>query len=76
MTSKDKTADQLVASIRKTRSGATERSNQAREDSKSPGVRKTTAKRSAPRKKAASRAVNPRKHLIDAFQSGKRVWPD
>ena len=76
MSTKDSAGDKLVATIRKTRSGATERSNQAREDSKSPGVRKTTAKRSAPRKTAASRAVNPGKHLIDAFQSGKRVWPD
>jgi hypothetical protein len=73
MTGKDKTGDQLVASIRKTKQAATE-------------SKKTSARRTAPVKKASATApkktaaapktARRAKPAAGNYQQGKRVWPD
>jgi hypothetical protein len=75
MTTKDKTGDRLVASIRRTRAGA---EKPAEEASQPPA---TTRKSRAPAKKAAARPV--KKLAVEQpnaaqanYQSGGRVWPD
>lgn len=81
MSDKDKTGDKLVASIRKTRAGATKKA----------AARKTsgTAADSTPRKQAAPKPAATKSRpaaktakasvpsgTADPFQYGRRVWPD
>ena len=75
MTGKDKTGDQLVASIRKTKQAATTR-------------KKASVRKSQPKQKPASAAAAPKapataskpkgrqKPAAGTYQQGKRVWPD
>ena len=73
MTGKDKTGDQLVASIRKTKQAATK-------------SKKTSARRTSPASKAtpkaskktaaAPRTTRREKPAVGSYQQGKRVWPD
>lgn len=74
MTTKDSTGDKLVASIRKTKSGAATGSKTTRKK-----VVKKPAQRT--RKKVTSvkdtkLISSSKKQLVDLFQSGRRVWPD
>ena len=75
MSTKDKTGDRLVASIRRTRAGAEKPAEKASPRSA------TTRKARAPAKKAAARPA--RKSAVEqpsgaqaSYQSGGRVWPD
>ena len=73
MTGKDKTGDQLVASIRKTKQAAT--------TSKKKVARKSQPKKAsteAPAKKPSTTAKTTRRQKPEAgsYQQGKRVWPD
>ncbi|HYQ70761.1 MAG TPA: hypothetical protein VET88_02410 [Gammaproteobacteria bacterium] len=75
MTTKNKTGDRLVASIRRTRAGA---ENPAGEASQRPA---TVRKARAPAKKNTARpAKKSAAKQADAapatYQSGGRVWPD
>ena len=74
MTTKDSTGDKLVASIRKTKSGAGTSSKTARKK-----VVKKSAKRSSKQAtpgKDTKLTSSSKKQLVDMFQSGRRVWPD
>jgi len=68
VTSKDKTADQLVASIRKSKSGEVARKT-AKKTARRPATRKPSTRNSGA--KAKSSPASP-----GGYQSGKRVWPD
>ena len=68
MTVSDKSSDQLVASIRKTKSAAGS-------GEKKPAAKKTVKKK-AVRAKTASVASSKVKQSSDAYQSVGRVWPD
>lgn len=70
MTSKDKTGDKLVASIRKSKTGAVARKTSQRPDAdEKPTKSKVTAVR--PKSKAAKSRDSG-----GAFSPGRRVWPD
>jgi hypothetical protein len=75
MSTKDKTGDRLVASIRRTRAGA--------QAGTAGGT--ATAKESAPRRAAGSKAATSTKKTVSrasgvattgSYQSAGRVWPD
>lgn len=72
MTTKDRTGDRLVASIRRTRAGAEKSTDEsvAAKDSPKPAPARRT--RSSAGKGAARKADAAR----DSYQSGGRVWPD
>lgn len=75
MTTKDSAGDKLVASIRKTKSAVAT----SAKPSKKKVVKKAT--QSAKQKVlSAADAKGPglsrKAHIIDLFQSGRRVWPD
>ena len=89
MTSKDKTGDQLVASIRKTKSGAAARNSgesaAAEKAAEKPAASKPAADKPAPARKPAApktRATRPKPAAAtksddgDGYSSGRRVWPD
>jgi hypothetical protein len=70
MSTKNSTEDKLIASIQKTRSGGTAKVKP-----------KATAKKAVKKKAAAKPAASvsnreQKKILINAFQHGRRVWPD
>ncbi len=74
MTTKDSAGDKLVASIRKTKSGAS---------TNTPAIKKrvvkkaaqTTRKKVTPVKERATTS-DSKKQLVNLFNSGRRVWPD
>ena len=68
MTVSDKSSDQLVASIRKTKSAA-------ESGVKKPAAKKTVKKKVV-RAKTASAASSKVKQSPGAYQSVGRVWPD
>lgn len=74
MTTKDSAGDKLVASIRKTKSAVAT----SAKPSKKKVVKKAT--QSAKQKVLSADAKEPglsrKAHIIDLFQSGRRVWPD
>lgn len=77
MTSNDKTGDRLVASIRRTKTGATKKTGVSR---KAP-VRKKAAAGvvgTAPRRVAAADTPSPKPAAdpVDPYQARRRVWPD
>ena len=82
MTTKDKTGDRLVASIRRTRAGAEGAGETA--TSASPAPKKAAAKKAAPRKAAPANTAKPARKRAepkpdtgrDSYHSGRRVWPD
>jgi hypothetical protein len=86
MTSKDKTGDQLVASIRKTKSGAAARNSGTQNTSEKQAAEKPASEKPAPARKPAtpkSRATKPKSAAAkksdndgDAYSCGRRVWPD
>ena len=72
MTTTDKTGEKLVASIRRTRSGAS-KSNDGTKTAKTPPRRQPAARRSSPEK---STTVKLTANGADLYQSSRRVWPD
>ena len=81
MSSKDTTADKLVASIRKTRAGS-ETPEKPASSTPSSTVKKAVTKK-APAKKAVAKASRSgssakpaRKQVETLFNTGRRVWPD
>ncbi len=91
MTSKDKTGDQLVASIRKTKSGAAARNSGTQDTTEKqaaekPAAEQPASEKPAPARKPAapkSRATKPKPAAAkksdndgDAYSCGRRVWPD
>lgn len=81
MTSKDKTRNKLVASLRKTRetveddSTAAKPAGTAASEKPSAASRKSSESDSAP---TPARTIRSSSSLAnqDPFQSGRRVWPD
>lgn len=69
MTSKDKTGDKLVASIRKSKTGATTRK------AESPSAAEPAAK-TAPAKAATSKPAAKSTQKNSGYSAGRRVWPD
>ena len=77
---KDKTGDKLVASIRKTRAGATKKTT-ARKAEKAGGATAAAGERPAPRAGTRTAARAEKKSVQvpesrDSYQYGRRVWPD
>jgi len=80
MTTKDSSADKLVASIRKTKAGLASRSTSTPEPAaKTPAkvvAKKATVKKKAVTRRTTRKNVGNKSQLIDLFQSAGRVWPD
>ena len=79
MTSKDKTADQLVSSIRKSKTGTVAQKNQARSTAKkAPARRAEKPAASTPKKIAARTPVRSTSNGTSSggYSHGRRVWPD
>lgn len=83
MTTKDKTGDRLVASIRRTRAGTDKPAEAAPPPPAAPAKAKAAAKKRAatPAKPAAAkpptqRAAKPTGGAPGNYQSRGRVWPD
>lgn len=72
MTTTDKTGEKLVASIRRSRSGAS-KSNDGTKTAKTPPRRQPAARSSSP---AKSTTVKRTADGADRYQSSRRVWPD
>ena len=68
MTVSDKSSDQLIASIRKTKSAAGSSGKKT--------AAKKTVKKKAVRTKATPAASSKAKQSSDTYQSAGRVWPD
>lgn len=68
MTSKDKTGEQLVASIRKSKSGEVARKTATPRTTRKPAA--ATSTRTAARQATAEQVQQDRYHF------GRRVWPD
>ena len=79
MSTTDKTRQQLVDSMRKTKAGAAGKKTVARSKAAQPADRTTkTAKKAAVTtagKQSAKEAVS-RPETRDLYQAGRRVWPD
>jgi hypothetical protein len=78
MSSQDKTGDKLVASIRKTKAGASAQSADAgavAASEKTPPASKAVPKKKVVRKKAAA-APKKSTSAKPTYQSAGRVWPD
>lgn len=79
MTTKDKTADQLVASIRKSKTGTVAQKNQARSTSKQTPARGAAKPAAAMPKKTAARTparAAGSETGSGGYSHGHRVWPD
>jgi len=80
MTSKDKTADQLVASIRKSKTGTVAQKTQARSTAKKAPARRAAAKPAASTPKKATARTPARSTgngtSSGSYSHGRRVWPD
>jgi len=72
VTSKDKTGDQLVASIRKSKTGAVARKSAATSAASKP----QSPARGSPRVTAAKPAKQEIRSGSDPYSIGRRVWPD
>lgn len=78
MTSKDKTGDQLVASIRKSKTGTVSRKTADRSSADEANAKsKPPAKSTSPAPKTrASTNSQAGKLPKDPYSLGRRVWPD
>lgn len=81
MTSKDKTRNKLVASLRKTRETVDDDSTAAKPAGTAASEKPSAAGSKAPETKPApksARTITSSASLAnqDPFQSGRRVWPD
>ena len=79
MTSKDKTGDKLVASIRKSKSGTVASKTSERlagESAARSNVPKTRSESTAATKKPASTVARNQQEQKDSYSFGRRVWPD
>lgn len=70
MTSKDRTGDQLVASIRRTKAAAT------KGNATSPATAATRARGAARPGKGAKAGKTATDVSAGRYQAGRRVWPD
>jgi len=75
MTTKDKTGDRLVASIRRTRAGAEKPAGEASQRPAAPRKAGAAVKKRAARP-ARKSAVKQPDSARAGYQSGGRVWPD
>ena len=82
MSDTDKTREKLLSSIRKTKAGATAKTEPAPEPAK-PAQPSTPARRSATPKAASTKSrasrsqrAPQRQDTTDPYQGGRRVWPD
>lgn len=77
MTSRDKTGDKLVASIRKSKSGtvASKTSQRPDADESAAKPKATTAKSSTAATSKSARAETDQGRK-NTFSHGRRVWPD
>lgn len=75
MTNKDKTSNKLVASIRKSKTGAVAHKTSERPDA---GASLAKSKPPAPvrREPAPAAKTASKQRRSDAFSTGRRVWPD
>jgi hypothetical protein len=77
VTSNDKTGDRLLASIRRTKTGATKKTGVSR---KAPVIKKAAAGAAgtAPRRVVAADTPSPQPAAdpVDPYQARRRVWPD
>lgn len=80
MSSNDKTRQKLVDSMRRTKVGATQKATpktkvEAKEPATkaAPAAKKATVKKK-PQQKATAKVTST--VAIDAYQSGRRIWPD
>ncbi|MCP5430556.1 MAG: hypothetical protein H6962_10380 [Chromatiaceae bacterium] len=71
MTSKDKTGDQLVASIRRTKAAATKTNATA-----APAKAATRTRSAARQSKGAKAGKAATDVSAGYYQAGRRVWPD
>ena len=74
----DKTGEKLVASIRKTRAGATSKTTAGKTATTSTAAA-TERKKTASRQRTAPKAgkkVSQVPGSADAYQYGRRIWPD
>lgn len=71
MTSKDKTGDQLVASIRATKAKVAKKPAAAKTSTRKGSKPPARSPKAAP-KKPKARATGSQ----DPYQAGRRVWPD
>ena len=81
MSSEDNTADKLVASIRKTKTGTSPSSTSTVKKKVAKKATPKVAKKAAAPKKAATASsentnANRKKELVSLFEHGRRVWPD
>jgi hypothetical protein len=79
MTSKDKTADQLVASIRKSKTGTVAQKNPARRTAKKTPARGAAMPAAATPGKTAARTparATGSETGSGVYSHGRRVWPD
>lgn len=71
-TSKDKTGDQLVASMRKTKSGAEERQAATQNTAEKPEVKPQKKAKVTEKKTSVAKTAS----VKNGYSSGRRVWPD
>lgn len=78
MTTKDKTGDQLVASMRKSKTGSVASKTAAPATKDNPAAVKpqTEAKPSATTAGTAKKRQQPGTRSRDNYSIGRRVWPD
>jgi len=79
MTSKDKTGDKLVASIRKSKSGTVASKSSERpagESAARSNASKIRSESTAATKKPASTVATNQQERNDGYSFGRRVWPD
>ncbi len=73
MTTKDKTGDKLVASIRRTKAGATKTGGEPKAEPAAPRRKTAAATKPAPARRPAATGKKPPR---DPYQYHGRVWPD
>ncbi len=78
MSSKDKTREKLLGSMRKTKAGTGVGSGEPKQSSAPMpvGRQKPAAAKPALQKKVARHTEKGPKAQSDGYQSGRRVWPD
>ena len=76
MTSKDKTREKLMGSMRKTKADAGIGGGQNHSDSTARQAAPEPAKPAAIKVKQTTPSSKPRTTSNDGYQSGRRVWPD
>jgi len=76
MSSKDKTRQKLVGSMRKTKVEAGIGVENAEETNVSPDLPKPQPARQAEAREIKRESMKPDPEKSDGYQSGRRIWPD